>query len=170
MKRVSLTILLILAFAGSLTAQNLPQSVTNRAKLARWVRTGTFTFTNKTLTSPTSTSPTITGTGSMVLSSLELNGTLTLANDEAMFELAAGAAERALRELPDEGNELDQARLGRLFRICMVRPATAAELGRLTEYLQSERIRLGASGQSATAAWTSVARVIMNLDEFITRE
>jgi len=54
---------LILLFAvGFLSAQTLPETVNNRAKLARWVRTGTFTFTNKTLTSPTITGPTFSGT------------------------------------------------------------------------------------------------------------
>jgi len=84
MKKISLTAILILVFAGSAFAQNLPRTVTNRATLAGWVRTGTFTFTNKTLTSPTITDPTITGAGTVVLSALEVNGAITLANDESI--------------------------------------------------------------------------------------
>lgn len=39
--------ILIFLIAGSIFAQTLPETVTNRAKLARWVREGTFTFDNK---------------------------------------------------------------------------------------------------------------------------
>ena len=53
---------LALLFIGTLFGQTLPETINNRAKLARWVRTGTFTFTNKTLTSPTITGPGISGT------------------------------------------------------------------------------------------------------------
>jgi hypothetical protein len=63
---------------------------------------------------------------------------------------------------------------------------TPAEAGRLAEFLSAQRQAFAASPQDAAAvappdrplavsaadaaAWTSVARVLMNLDEFITRE
>jgi len=46
--------IVLLVFAASVIyGQDLPRTVTNRHTLANWVRTGTFTFTNKTLTTPT---------------------------------------------------------------------------------------------------------------------
>ena len=96
---------------------------------------------------------------------------LTMENDEAMFELAAAVAERVIREVPARELDVDSVRMDRLFRICMVRPATPIERHRLDAYLHSERQRLQSEGAGIElAAWTSVARVALNLDEFITRE
>lgn len=54
-------IMLLLCFVNvALFSQNEPPTITNRFTLAEWIRTGTYTFTNKTLTSPTLTTPTLT--------------------------------------------------------------------------------------------------------------
>ncbi|MDD2869676.1 hypothetical protein [Neomegalonema sp.] len=47
--------ILIFLIAGSIFAQTLPETVTNRAKLARWVREGTFSFDNKSFKSGSET-------------------------------------------------------------------------------------------------------------------
>jgi hypothetical protein len=109
---------------------------------------------------------------------------LTVANDEAVFEMARALAARVMREIPSEDN--DDARLTRAFRLCFARPPEARELSRLRDYLTTERERFLDDADAATAAagapppdgiaaadaaaWTSVARVLINLDEFITRE
>lgn len=106
---------------------------------------------------------------------------LTLLNDEAHYEFARALAERVMREEPDD----PEARLERAFRICLTRPPEPAERDRLLRFLLSERDAFETSPEAARlvaaeapsgaaaaerAAWTALARVLLNLDEFITRE
>jgi hypothetical protein len=107
---------------------------------------------------------------------------LTLANDRAFFEIAQGFAAELL-EAPAEN---DEARLRLGFRRALSREPAAEELSALGQYLQAERGRFAESAKEAgevatkrrpdgiddatAAAWTMVARVLLNLDEFITRE
>jgi hypothetical protein len=107
---------------------------------------------------------------------------LTLLNDRAYFEFAQALAVRVLTECPAE----DAVRLRYAFRLCLARAPTEKEQQRLTELLATaspslandpaEAMRLapaalppGVSPEQA-AAWTLVGRVLLNLDEFITRE
>jgi mono/diheme cytochrome c family protein len=85
---------------------------------------------------------------------------LTLLNDEAYVEFAQAFAKRARAEAAADG-----ARLDRMFLLAMARPAAAGESARLTRFLKARR---DASGEEA--AWLAVARVVLNLDEFMTRE
>ena len=78
----------------------------------------------------------------------------------------------------------ERARYG--FQLCLARPPSEVELQRLATYLAAERKSLAETPSTADtiagleipagvsaadlAAWTAVARVLMNLDEFITRE
>ncbi|PYV00160.1 MAG: hypothetical protein DMG10_22280 [Acidobacteria bacterium] len=107
---------------------------------------------------------------------------LTLLNDQAFLEMAQGLAARVLAKKPDG----DEARIGFAFRLCLAREPSAGEAERLLRFLrlQSEEFRAApeearalvpagiATGPGAShfAAWTAVARVLLNLDEFITRE
>jgi hypothetical protein len=115
---------------------------------------------------------------------------LTLLNDQAFLELARGLAERVLRE----GSDGDPERLRYAFRLCLAREPSPAEANRLEKYLhlQLEEFRAAPAEAQALldpagkrdagarpapdadtprrAAWTAVARVLLNLDEFITRE
>lgn len=70
-----------------------------------------------------------------------------------------------------------------MFRRCLTRPPTADELPRLLAFLERQQGRLAAGELKAEeimggregekleeqAAWTAVARVLMNLDETITK-
>jgi hypothetical protein len=107
---------------------------------------------------------------------------LTLANDKAFLEFAQALAERVLREAPAD----DAQRVRHAFRCCLSREPSATEQSRLVALLQEQRAGFEADATSAqelappnlppelprfeAAAWTAVARVLLNLDEFITRE
>jgi hypothetical protein len=105
---------------------------------------------------------------------------LTLLNDQAFVEFAQGLAERVLREKL----ETDEERLTHAFRLCLGREPSSREqqtLGRLL-HQQLDSYRDNPKEAQALvpaprtkdvpqfAAWTTVARVLLNLDEFITRE
>ena len=108
---------------------------------------------------------------------------LTLLNDAGFHEFAQGLAKRVLHERPDASNA---ERIEHAFRLCLVRPPQQVERERLERLLASqlddfrtnpgeaiEVLTLPADEGSdlpETAAWTMVAAVILNLDEFITRE
>jgi hypothetical protein len=107
---------------------------------------------------------------------------LTLLNDQAFFEFAQGLAARVLKEPAGD----DAERLRFAFRLCLARPPSAGELKRLGEFLSHQRAEFASAPEEARrlvpadlspqtdvpqlAAWTMVARVLLNLDEFITRE
>jgi hypothetical protein len=95
---------------------------------------------------------------------------LTLLNDEAAVEFASALAERLIAEAP--GNDSARIRLG--FRLCLAREPTPRETRTLVALLDQERAEAGVSSQDSEtanhAAWTTAARVLLNLDEFITRE
>jgi mono/diheme cytochrome c family protein len=85
---------------------------------------------------------------------------LTLLNDQGFYELAQGLANRIMKE----GGNDDDSRLAYGFRLCVARQPKPAERELLAGLLQQE------SGRGEVNAWTTVARVLLNLDEFITRE
>ena len=93
---------------------------------------------------------------------------LTIANSEAMFELAQNLGQRILSSVPvnSESDTLDDERLTTAFRWCLTRGPEENELEVLRRYLQQSRERFSEEDK----VWTAVARLIMNLDEFITRE
>lgn len=107
---------------------------------------------------------------------------LTLANDETFFEFARGFALHMLETPVDD----DSQRLTVAVQSTLGREPTSNELARLRQYLQQQRERFASDAAAAetfapkplpanittaeAAAWTAVGRVLMNLDEFITRE
>ncbi len=111
-------------------------------------------------------------------------GALVTLNNEVYLEAAQAMASRAL----DRKTESDAARLTHAFRACVARPPSADELKRLQALLAASREWYGAPGREAearkavgayaaegvtpadNAAWVATLRIVLNLDEFITRE
>ena len=105
---------------------------------------------------------------------------LTLLNDEAFMEFAQGLARRILKEGPGD----DAGRIEYGFRLCAGRRPDAAEAKVLSELFARELQEFAADkgqakeivGKAAgaeperLAAWTMISRVLLNLDETITRE
>ena len=91
---------------------------------------------------------------------------LTLLNDEVSFECAGALAQRILAEAPSN----DPSRIEHASRLCLSRGPTERERWTLERVLAEERADAGSSEKAADlAAWTTAARVLLNLDEFITR-
>ncbi|MGL6075680.1 MAG: PSD1 and planctomycete cytochrome C domain-containing protein [Fimbriiglobus sp.] len=104
-------------------------------------------------------------------------------NETTFLEAARGLANRAIRHQGD-----DAAKLTYAFRLCVSRTPTAEEQKVLEASLKAERTRFTAenakpilvSGDlkafpdkttaSEAAAWTALARVLLNLDETLTKE
>ncbi|MBD3673061.1 MAG: DUF1553 domain-containing protein [Planctomycetaceae bacterium] len=106
---------------------------------------------------------------------------LTLANDAAFVEMAKGLAQRILAEGPD----YQEGRIRYAWEVCFSREPTEDELNRLSQFVSRQKEQLNNSeaatalanaidveeiDQTDKAAWLLTARVLMNLDEFITRE
>jgi hypothetical protein len=107
---------------------------------------------------------------------------LTLLNDPWFMEAAVALANRVLTETPGQP---DEDRLEWIFRTCLGRSPQPQEKQILNDLLLDQRRSFASDpGRAATlvggaadqdgaaerAAWTSVARAVLNLDEFITRE
>ncbi|MEQ8786417.1 MAG: PSD1 and planctomycete cytochrome C domain-containing protein [Pirellulaceae bacterium] len=106
---------------------------------------------------------------------------LTMANDEALFEAAQALASRLVAADDDDPQRIEHA-----YRLCFARLPSEREAASLLEFLKQQRADLQASPEDAQAisgvadkdparvveraAWTVAARVLLNLDEFITRE
>jgi hypothetical protein len=107
---------------------------------------------------------------------------LTLLNDQAVLEFAQGLVARVLKD----GKATDDERLETAFRLCLARQPSERERAVLSRLLARQREAFAKSPGEAKAllpspppkdvdparfaAWTMVARALMNLDEFITRE
>jgi hypothetical protein len=113
---------------------------------------------------------------------------LTLLNDAQFVEIARGLAADVLAKSDGRSEQIARA----LFRRCLVRPPDASELAALVTFYSRTRARFEADPASAKkivsgaepaasagagkfepvplAAWTLVARGLMNLDEAITKE
>lgn len=99
---------------------------------------------------------------------------LTLLNDPVFVECSQALGERIVKESP---GEID-ARIKHGFRLCLARDPDEFELARLTQ-LHGQLLQLyqadadaaeEMAGKPEQAAWTALARALMNLDEFVTRE
>jgi hypothetical protein len=82
---------------------------------------------------------------------------LTTLNEESYVEAAHALAKRVLNEAPPD----DAARLRYAFRLCVGREPDGLEKDTLTTLLRKS---------AAPQGWFDVARVLLNLDETITRE
>ena len=84
------------------------------------------------------------------------------------------------------GTSDDESRIRHAFTLCLSRKPTDRELAALTTFVHQQREHFRAAEKDAkllapnhipagattadAAAWTATARVLLNLDEFITRE
>jgi hypothetical protein len=98
---------------------------------------------------------------------------LTLLNDPAMVEIARGLTDRITRERPDPTNNRDRVEYA--FSICLGRPPSYAELNTIDRLLKDEFAEMGDKARvgvnsDETRPWIALARVLLNLDEFVTRE
>jgi len=106
---------------------------------------------------------------------------LTLANDVQFLECARALAADVL----SDALESDEERACRLFRKCLIREPHEAERALLHDLVTRQRAAFESDRAAAAsllggepvvdhaaelAVWTAVARVLLNLDEFITRE
>jgi hypothetical protein len=109
---------------------------------------------------------------------------LTALNEPIFVECARGLAARVLRE----AGTGDTERLTHAFRLCVSRQPQKEELAVLAKMLTRQRKRFAATGakpeellagepvlpasvaRAEAAAWVAVARVLLNLDETMTRE
>jgi hypothetical protein len=107
---------------------------------------------------------------------------LTLANDRAFFEFAQMLAEQVLKS--EDSSESEKINLA--FQRVLTRMPTQFEQVRLQQFLDQQKTwyaehpedaNAAAPGHLPTdlatsdaAAWTALSRVLLNLDEFITRD
>lgn len=106
---------------------------------------------------------------------------LAVANDPMFIELAQKLAVRALTET-QEGDPA--TRIRRVFRLCLIREPSAKEQATLLDYWQRQLARYVSETEAAQklaptdlkdisaaegAAWVAVARLLLNTDEFLTR-
>ena len=99
---------------------------------------------------------------------------LTLLNDASQTEFALALARRVREHSPHR-----EERIRHAFEVCLSRPPREAEserldllLGRMADSFASDPGALERSGADSArgAAWTAAARVMLNLDEFVTRQ
>jgi hypothetical protein len=145
-------------------------------------RRGMYTFFKRTLPDPNLTTfdcPDASATAvQRSVSNTPLQALATL-NNEVFVEAAQALAARLMETLP--GDE----RLSAAFQICLGRPPSAREEARFMSLFAESRewyerhpkeaalmagraLREGATAEAA--AWTATVSMILNLDEFITRE
>jgi hypothetical protein len=107
---------------------------------------------------------------------------LTTLNSETSLEAARGLASRLLALQPQS----DESLVRSAFRLCLIRPPSPSESARLVEVLRSHRawydthpddakamtesLESKTNSVAQAAALVATANVIMNLDEFITRD
>ncbi|HTG43395.1 MAG TPA: DUF1553 domain-containing protein, partial [Verrucomicrobiae bacterium] len=144
-------------------------------------RRGLYTFAKRT--TPYAMTTTFDGpSGEACLARRDRSNTplqaLTLLNDEVFMDCA-----RALGRWASQQTAPPEKIVEQIFRRCLTRPPTAAEQTRLSDYFSAQlaRFKTGASPPeefigaekgakpSEQAAWAALARVLLNLDETVTK-
>lgn len=102
---------------------------------------------------------------------------LNLLNDPVFLEAAEAMALRVLRDGPSSSKD----RISLAVQLVLSRDASGAEIERLSRYLDQQRTLFAAEktlpvpavpgvDRAEHAAWTGLASVLLNLDEFVNRE
>ena len=111
---------------------------------------------------------------------------LTMANDEALFEMAQGLGTRMMTEVPGTDSASNRKRIRHGFLLSLARAGRPEEVELLAKFQEQQvaafsedeeaakkvaasEVKEGFS-QAQAASWTAVARALMNTDEFVTRE
>ena len=145
-------------------------------------RRGLYTFAKRT--TPYAMTATFDGpSGESCLARREHSNTplqaLTLLNDGVFMECAQALGKSTAAQSGDV-----EARVEQVFRRCLVRPPTAEERKWLADFYQTQLNRFAKGDLKADevagkekspqineqAAWTTVARAVLNLDEAITKD
>lgn len=124
-------------------------------------RRGLYTYAKRT--APFAMAATFDGpSGEACTAKREVSNTplqaLTLLNDPSMMEAAAALGKATAGE-----KGIAKEKVDRIVRRCLSRPASEHEVAVLVKFAD------GVMGDEA-ARWTAVARGVMNLDEFVTKE
>ena len=144
-------------------------------------RRGLYTFWKRTMPYPTSMTYDCPARDTAVVKRVRSNTplqALTQLNDGVFVEAARALAQRVLREAgTDPGTRLDRAML-----LCVARPADAVEREKLLAFVAAQQTRLRTGELDAAAlcgkdlpadpdlaAWITLCRVLLNLDETLTR-
>jgi hypothetical protein len=106
---------------------------------------------------------------------------LTLLNDTVFVECAQALGRRILADVPSKDSTAERLRYG--FRLCAAREPSTAEMTRLTRLIDELRALCQANPAEAAklagkttgnaieaATWAALGRVLLNLDEVVTRE
>ena len=144
-------------------------------------RRGLYTFAKRT--APYAMTATFDGpSGEACLARRDRSDTplqaLTVLNDTVFLECA-----RALGQMAAKHEGTEAARADLLFRRCLTRPPSPNERARLVQFYEAQLARLTSGDLNAAdlmdakaaphlneeAAWTAVARVLLNLDETINK-
>ena len=147
-------------------------------------RRGLYTFAKRT--TPYAMTATFDGpSGEACLARRDRSNTplqaLTLLNDEVFMDAA-----RALGRWAAEQPSSPESKIQTIFRRCLTRPPSEPEVQKLTRFYQNQLNRFAAGDLKAAdflktaqasnessneqAAWTALARVLLNLDETITKQ
>ena len=111
---------------------------------------------------------------------------LTIANDPAFVEFAQGLAARVIEEVPGDAAALRESRIRHAFELALCRSPSTAECKTLKNYARATAAEFQSASVAANAlldnrlkgfppaheaaTLVAVARVILNTDNFITRE
>lgn len=94
---------------------------------------------------------------------------LNLMNDPVFFEAAAAMGEQVAAKTAPLADRLDS-----LFLQCLGRKPVESERASMANYLDRQTAIFSKEGRNAEesqkGAWAGLGRVLLNLDEFITRE
>jgi hypothetical protein len=91
---------------------------------------------------------------------------LNLLNDPVFLEAAQGLGYQARTSADDFYSRLDQ-----VFLRALSRPPTANEKQKLEQYFAAQKEQLAKENITGEAAvWAALSSVLLNLDEFLTRE
>jgi hypothetical protein len=143
-------------------------------------RRGLYTFTKRT--NPFAMTSTFDGpSGEACLVRREVSNTplqaLTVMNDVMLVDFTKALAKRTF-----EHAGTTEEKAVSLFRRCLMRKPKADEVSMLVKFYETQQKRFAADEKRASAvagegkdvvdraAWAAVARAVLNLDEFITKE